>query len=59
MASPLAISLAAPLRRFFSLFPLYTHPDIDSPDRARLAYALVTPWSLDADVLSSDVECLK
>ncbi|KAI0807878.1 hypothetical protein C8Q74DRAFT_1313541 [Fomes fomentarius] len=63
MASPLAISLPAPLRRFFSLFPLYTHPEIDSPDRARPVTSptlwIHTPWSPDADVLSSDVECLK
>ncbi|KAI0807894.1 hypothetical protein C8Q74DRAFT_99893 [Fomes fomentarius] len=63
MASPLAISLPAPLRRFFSLFPLYTHPEIDSPDRASPVTSptlwIHTPWSPDADVLSSDVECLK
>ncbi|KAI0707864.1 hypothetical protein C8Q76DRAFT_627678 [Earliella scabrosa] len=63
MASPLAISLPPPLRRFFSLFPLYTHPEIDSSDKARPVTSptlwIHVPWSPDADVLSSDVECLK
>ena len=63
MASPLAISLPAPLRHFFSIFPLYTHPPIDSPDKARAVTAptlwIHVPWSPAADVLSSDVECLK
>ncbi|KAI0636411.1 hypothetical protein C8Q77DRAFT_1051288 [Trametes polyzona] len=63
MASPLALSLPPPLRHFFSLFPLYTHPPIDSPDKARPVTSptlwIHVPWSPDADVLSSDVECLK
>ncbi|KAI8982850.1 hypothetical protein BD414DRAFT_491338 [Trametes punicea] len=63
MASPLALSLPAPLRHFFSLFPLYTHPPIESPDKARPVTSptlwIHPPWSPDADVLSSDVECLK
>ena len=63
MSRALGISLPAPLRHFFSLFPLYTHPPIDSPDKARPLTCptlwIHVPWSPDADVLSSDVECLK
>ncbi|KAI0780434.1 hypothetical protein BD413DRAFT_497081 [Trametes elegans] len=63
MASPFALSLPAPLRQFFSLFPLYTHPEVESPDKARPVTSptlwIHIPWSPDADVLSSDVECLK
>lgn len=63
MASPFALSLPPPLRHFFTLFPLYTHPPIDSPDKARPVTSptlwIHPPWSPDADVLSSDVECLK
>ena len=63
MSRALGISLPAPLRHFFSLFPLYTHPPINSPDKARPLTCptlwIHVPWSPDADVLSSDVECLK
>ncbi|OJT04348.1 hypothetical protein TRAPUB_4982 [Trametes pubescens] len=63
MASPFALSLPPPLRHFFSLFPLYTHPPIFSDDNARPVTSptlwIHPPWSPDADVLSSDVECLK
>ncbi|KAI0723753.1 hypothetical protein C8T65DRAFT_627321 [Cerioporus squamosus] len=63
MSRALGISLPAPLRHFFSLFPLYTHPAIESPDKAQPVTAptlwIHVPWSPDADVLSSDVECLK
>ncbi|KAH9848896.1 hypothetical protein C2E23DRAFT_870995 [Lenzites betulinus] len=63
MASPFALSLPQPLRQFFSLFPLYTHPPVDSPDKALPVSSptlwIHVPWSTDADVLSSDVECLK
>ncbi|RPD66641.1 hypothetical protein L226DRAFT_479461 [Lentinus tigrinus ALCF2SS1-7] len=63
MSRALGISLPAPLRHFFSLFPLYTHPEIESPDKARPLTSptlwIHVPWSPDADVLSSDVECLK
>ncbi|OSD08355.1 hypothetical protein PYCCODRAFT_1429427 [Trametes coccinea BRFM310] len=63
MASPFALSLPQPLRHFFNLFPLYTHPVIDSPDKARPVTSptlwISPPFSPDADVLSSDVECLK
>ena len=63
MASALSISLPAPLRHFFALFPLYTHPAIESPDKAQPVTSptlwIHIPWSPDADVLSSDVECLK
>ena len=63
MASPLAVSIPPPLRHLFALFPLYTHPLIDSTDKARPVTAptlwIHAPWSPDADVLSSDVECLK
>ena len=63
MASPLAISLPLPLRHLFALFPLYIHPHIDSPDKAKPVTSptlwIHVPWSPDADVLSSDVECLK
>ncbi len=63
MSRALGISLPAPLRHFFSLFPLYTHPAIESPDKARPLTSptlwIQVPWSPDADVLSSDVECLK
>ncbi|KAH9928537.1 uncharacterized protein BXZ73DRAFT_48399 [Epithele typhae] len=63
MASPLALSLPPPLRHLFSLFPLYTHPEISSPDKARPVTSptlwIQEPWSPNADVLSSDVECLK
>ncbi|KAI0647541.1 hypothetical protein C8Q79DRAFT_634258 [Trametes meyenii] len=63
MASPLAVSLPAPLRHFFSRFPLYTYPPVDSPDKAcpvtQPTLWIHVPWSPDADVLSSDVECLK
>ncbi|TBU46462.1 hypothetical protein BD309DRAFT_888538 [Dichomitus squalens] len=63
MASALSLSLPAPLRHFFALFPLYTHPAIHTPDRALPITSptlwIHVPWSPDADVLSSDVECLK
>ncbi|KAI0332640.1 hypothetical protein GY45DRAFT_1246328 [Cubamyces sp. BRFM 1775] len=63
MASPFALSLPAPLRQFFTHFPIYTHPPIDSEDKARPVTSptlwIHAPWSPDADVLSSDVECLK
>ena len=63
MASPLSVSLPAPLRQFFALFPLYTHPSNESPHQARRITSptlwIHVPWSPDADVLSSDVECLK
>ncbi|KAM5538057.1 hypothetical protein V8D89_008254 [Ganoderma adspersum] len=63
MASSLSLSLPRPLRQFFGLFPLYTHPDVVSLDQARRVTSptlwIHVPWSPNADVLSSDVECLK
>ena len=63
MASSLSLSLPRPLRQFFGLFPLYTHSDVASLDHARRVTSptlwIHVPWSPDADVLSSDVECLK
>ncbi|KAI1791648.1 hypothetical protein LXA43DRAFT_919958 [Ganoderma leucocontextum] len=63
MASSLSLSLPRPLRQFFSLFPLYTHTAVESSDQARRITSptlwIHVPWSPDADVLSSDVECLK
>ena len=57
------ISLPAPLRQFFSLFPLYTHPSVSSPYTAKKITAptiwVHPPRDPDADLLSSDVECLK
>lgn len=57
------ISLPAPLRQFFSLFPLYTHPTVSSPYTAKKITAptiwVHPPRDPDADLLSSDVECLK
>ncbi len=63
MASSLSLSLPRPLRQFFGLFPLYTNPAITSFDQAHRVTSptlwIHVPWSPDADVLSSDVECLK
>ncbi|KAI0934651.1 hypothetical protein AcV5_006424 [Taiwanofungus camphoratus] len=58
-----AISLPAPLRHFFALFPLYTHEAVPSPYTATSVSAptlwIHRPFSADADLLSADVECLK
>lgn len=60
------VSLPKPLRRFFALFPVYTHEPVASPYTARPVTA-PTLWihpprnespELE-DLLSSDVECLK
>ncbi|KAI0748629.1 hypothetical protein C8Q80DRAFT_1271010 [Daedaleopsis nitida] len=63
MSTALGISLPPPLRHFFSLFPLHVHPETHSPDKAQPVTTptlwIHVPWSPDADVLSSDVECLK
>lgn len=57
------ISLPAPLRQFFSQFPLHTHPAVSSPYTAEKITAptlwVLPPRDPEADLLSSDVECLK
>lgn len=57
------ISLPAPLRQFFALFPLHTHPAVSSPYTAEKITAptlwVLPPRDPEADLLSSDVECLK
>ncbi|GBE81765.1 hypothetical protein SCP_0401380 [Sparassis crispa] len=58
-----SLSLPASLRQFFALFPLYTHGPVLSPYTAKPVRSptlwIHSPWDAEADVLSSDVECLK
>jgi metaxin len=59
------LTVPAPLRTFFSYFPLHTYPAIRPPVHPESAYNTPTLWVLppslssDSDLLSADVECLK
>ncbi|OCH88201.1 hypothetical protein OBBRIDRAFT_106138 [Obba rivulosa] len=64
MSSRFSLGLPAPLRHFFSLFPLYEHPPVSAPYAAAALVPTPTLWihaprAPADDVLSADVECLK
>jgi len=57
------ITIPAPLRTFYSYFPLYTYPAIPPPNSRPITKPtlwILPPRNPDSDqLLSSDVECLK
>lgn len=57
------IPIPPPLKAFFALFPLYTHPAIQTRERANCSKSptlwIHPPFDPSSNLLSSDIECLK
>jgi len=57
------IPIPPPLKAFFALFPLYTHPAIQTRERENCSKSptlwIHPPFDPSSNLLSSDIECLK
>ena len=57
------IPIPPPLKAFFALFPLYTHPAIRTRERENCSKSptlwIHPPFDPSSNLLSSDIECLK